>query len=200
MLEAVFVFLGTAVTWIEVWAFMLAVIGIACNIRVIHWGWPLAAVSALLYFWLFAQSKLYAEANLQIFFAVVSLWGWWQWLFGKRNRAPLQVVNADARTMRFALLAWLAAWITIGLALAQFTDSDVPYFDAFPTAGSLVASVLLARKMLQNWLLWIAVNVVSIALFAYKNLYLTALLYAILIAIAVMGYAQWRKLLENAKA
>jgi nicotinamide mononucleotide transporter len=74
----------------------------------------------------------------------------------------------------------------------------VPYFDAFPTAGSLVASVLLARKLIQNWLLWILVNTVSIALFACKDLTLTAVLYAILIVIAVAGYTQWRKLLEKA--
>jgi nicotinamide mononucleotide transporter len=198
MLEAAFTLLGSTVTWLEVWAFVLAVIGIACNIRVIHWGWPLAAISSLLYLWLFANAKLYAEAALQIFFAVTSLWGWWQWLYGKRDSAPLQVESASPRIMQAALAAWLVLWGAIGFVLSSFTDSQVPYFDAFPTAGSLVASVLLARKLIQNWLLWILVNTVSIALFAYKDLTLTAVLYAILIVIAVAGYTQWRKLLEKA--
>jgi nicotinamide mononucleotide transporter len=198
MLEAAFTLLGSTVTWLEVWAFVLAVIGIACNIRVIHWGWPLAAISSLLYLWLFADAKLYAEAALQVFFAVTSLWGWGQWLYGKRDSAPLQVASAPPHTMHIALASWLVLWGAIGFVLSSFTDSQVPYFDAFPTAGSLVASVLLARKLIQNWLLWILVNTVSIALFAYKDLTLTAVLYAILIVIAVAGYTQWRKLLEKA--
>jgi nicotinamide mononucleotide transporter len=200
MLENAFTWLGTPVTWLEVWAFLLAVVGIACNIRVIHWGWPLAAASALLYFWLFAQSKLYAEANLQIFFAVTSVWGWWQWLYGKRDDVALTVVRANARVLVWSVLAWLVGWLMIGTLLARLTDSDVPYFDAFATAGSLVATVLLARKMLENWAAWIVVNVFSMGLFAYKNLYLTVVLYAILIGIAVAGHLQWRVYVKDRSA
>jgi nicotinamide mononucleotide transporter len=198
MLSTAFTLLGTAVTWLELVAFVLALAGIACNIRVIHWGWPLAAVSSLLYFWLFESSKLYAEAWLQVFFAVTSLWGWWQWIYGKRNDAPLLVTTADARTLGIAIAAWLMLWLALGALLARFTDSDVPYLDAFPTAGSLVATVLLARKVLQNWGVWVVVNVASIALFAYKNLMLTVVLYTVLIVIAIAGHLQWRRYLRGA--
>jgi nicotinamide mononucleotide transporter len=196
MFETAFTLLGSAVTWLEVWAFSLAVVGIACNIGLIHWGWPLAALSALLYFGLFMQAKLYADGVLQLFFAATSLWGWWQWLYGKRDTAPLAVTRASVRTMQLCVLAWLMGWGVLGWLLARFSDTDVPYFDAFPTVGSLIAQLLLARKVLQNWLLWIVVNLVAIALFSYKELYLTALLYLILTCIAIAGLARWTQQLK----
>src|SRR5207249_8776314 len=101
----------------------------------IHWGWPLAFVSSALYAWLFYASKLYGEGGLQLFFAATAIWGWWQWLFGKREDAagtekPLMVAQLRARARAVALCCWLMAWPAAGLLLAHVTDTDVPYLDA----------------------------------------------------------------------
>jgi nicotinamide mononucleotide transporter len=167
----------------------------------IHWGWPLAFASSLLYAWLFYASKLYGESGVQLFFAGTAVWGWWQWLFGKRRRdrgapAPLSVVRLSRRGRSFAAAAWLIAWPATGLFLSRVTDTDVPYLDAFPTVGSVIGQVLLGRKFLENWPAWVVVNVASIGLFAYKGLWLTALLYVLFALLAVAGWMRWSRVAE----
>jgi nicotinamide mononucleotide transporter len=88
----------------------------------------------------------------------------------------------------------IIAWPATGLFLKRYTDTDVPWWDAFPTAGSLVGQWLLGRKYVDNWLAWVVVNIVSVALFAYKGLWLTVLLYLIFIAMSVVGWRAWRRL------
>ena len=187
---------GSAVTWLEVLAFLLAFACVVCNILENPWGWPMAVVSSALYAWLFAVNRIYGDAGLQVFFALTSLWGWWQWLFGRRAGAGpgerLRVVRLAPRQMLALALAWLALWLGLGLGLARLTDSDVPWLDAFPTAGSLIGQVLLGRKVLENWPVWMLVNLSSIALFTYKQLWLTALLYGLFIGTALAGWLRWR--------
>jgi nicotinamide mononucleotide transporter len=197
MLEAALTLLGTPVTWLELIAFVLALGCIVCNALQIHWGWPLAIASSLLYAWLFRASKLYGDAALQLFFVATAGWGWWQWLFGRRAAAPLSVVALQARQWLALVVAWLAAWAALGWFLARYTDTDVPWFDAFPTAGSLIGQLLLARKFIDNWPVWIVVNLVFIALYVYKNLWLTALLYALFIGLAVWGWMSWQAALQR---
>jgi nicotinamide mononucleotide transporter len=198
MLETAFMLWGTAVTWLEVVAFVLSIACVACNIAELHWGWPLAIVSSLLYVWLFYASKLYGDGSLQIFFALTGAWGWAQWLIGKRDNKPLVIAKLTHSQMLWSIAAWLCAWGALGLFLRRFTDTDVPWFDAFPTAGSVLGTVLLARKYIENWPVWVVVNVVSVALFVYKHLYLTAILYVIFIAMAVWGWQVWREKLRGA--
>ena len=97
MLVTAFTLLGTAVTWLEVIAFVLALANIACNVFEIHWGWPLTIVASALYVWLFYASKLYGEASANVFFAIAAVWGWWQWLRGHRaeSNAPLKIARLD---------------------------------------------------------------------------------------------------------
>ncbi len=184
---------GSPVTWLELVAVVLALAMVACNIREIHWGWPLAIASSLLYFLLFWRSKLYGDAVLQIFFAAVASWGWYQWLRGRRSDgSELRVAWLPMRGRMAALAAALALWPATGWFLKTFTDTDVPWWDAFPTAVSLVGQYLLGRKFIENWAVWIIVNVVSVGLFAYKALWLTAGLYIVFIALSVVGWQAWR--------
>jgi len=186
---------GSPVTWLELVAFVLALAMVLLNIRVNPLGWPLAIVSSLLYFALFWNSRLYGDASLQVFFAVVALWGWWQWLRGTApDGAALRVTWLPARG-RWALLAAMAlAWPATGLFLRRYTDTDVPWWDAFPTAGSVIGQWLLGRKHVENWAVWIVVNVVGAGLFAYKGLWLTVLLYLAFIALSVRGWRAWAQL------
>ncbi len=194
MLETAFNLLGTPVTWLELLAFVLALANIACNVFEIHWGWPLSMVASALYAWLFYVSKLYGEAGVNIFFSVVSLWGWWQWLRGRRadSDAPLQIVRLTRRGWLQCLAGYAAAWLACALLLRFVTDSTVPWADGFVTAGSIVGTLLLARKYIENWPLWLLVNAASVALFAYKGLTLTVLLYVIFFLLAIWGWLGWR--------
>ncbi|MBS0446245.1 MAG: nicotinamide mononucleotide transporter [Proteobacteria bacterium] len=201
LFAAAFSFLGTDVTWVEVVAFVLAIAMVVLNMRVNPLGWPLAIVSSLLYFALFWKSRLYGDASLQIFFAVVAGWGWWQWLKGRSaDGHALRVRALDTRATYGVLIAMVIAWPLTGLFLKRYTDTDVPWWDAFPTAGSVIGQWLLGRKYVENWLAWLVVNIASVGLFAYKGLWLTLVLYALFIAMSWAGWRAWRRLAAEAAA
>jgi len=186
---------GGPVTWVEAIAFVLAVAMVVFNIRVNPLGWPLAIVSSLLYFALFWNSRLYGDASLQIFFALVALWGWWQWLRGHQADGSALRVRALGPRGRLVSLGLLAlAWPATGLFLRRYTDTDVPWCDAFATAASVLGQWLLGRKYVENWPTWVVVNVVSVALFAYKGLWLTVVLYGVFVAMSFAGWRAWRRM------
>lgn len=220
MLEPAFVLWGAPVTWLEIAAFALAVGCVVLSVLEIHWGWGLTILSSLLYGWLFLDSRLYGESGLQLFFVAVAVWGWWQWLHGRRRgagasatgragaqagdgavsagappprRAGLSIARLDARGRWLTLAAWALGWPLLALLLGRFTDSDVPWLDAFPTVGSVIGQVLLGRKLLENWPVWVLVNLASVGLFAFKGLWLTAILYAVFVVLAVMGWLRWNR-------
>ena len=186
-------------TWLELVAFVLAVAMVVFNIRVNPLGWPLAMASSLLYFALFWNSRLYGDAGLQIFFVVVAGWGWWQWLRGTLPDGSALPVRRLPTHLRWRLLLALAlAWPATGWFLKTYTDTDVPWWDAFPTAASVIGQWLLGRKYVENWLAWIVVNVVSVGLFAYKGLWLTVLLYTLFIGMSVAGWRAWQRVRVDA--
>ena len=194
-LAPAFTLWGGPVTWLEVLAFALAVAMVLANLRVNPVAWPLAIASSLLYALLFADSKLYGEASLQLFFVAVALWGWWQWLRGRGDDgAPLRVHTLDWRSRAAVAAATLAAWPLVALLLDHATDSDVPWLDALPTVASVTGQLLLGRKLVENWPVWLAVNLVSIALFAHKGLWLTVVLYAVFTVLSAVGWRAWRQL------
>lgn len=193
MLETAFIVLETPVTWLELIAFILALANIVCNVFEVHWGWPLTIVASVLYAWLFLASKLYGEAGVNLFFAATAFWGWWQWLRGRRQSTGelLRIERLDRQGKQLALIAWAVCWGLCTAILALATDSDVWWADGFVTAGSLVGTVLLGRKFIENWQVWLIVNAASIALFVFKGLTLTAVLYALFFGLAVWGWQDW---------
>ncbi|MBI5258375.1 MAG: nicotinamide mononucleotide transporter [Burkholderiales bacterium] len=194
LLAQAFTLWGSPVTWLEIVACVLSVWMVVCNMRVNPLGWPLAMASSLLYALLFVDSRLYGEASLQLLFIAVAGWGWWQWLRGTGARGePLRVHWLSPRRRWLALGLTLAAWPLLGALLDHATDTDVPYLDALPTVGSITGQFLLGRKLVENWPVWVAVNLVSIGLFATKGLWLTVLLYALFAALALAGWRAWQR-------
>ena len=186
---------GVDVTWIEIVAFAVSLWMVGCEMRVHPFAWPLAMLSSLMYALLFADSKLYGEASLQLFFVAMGAWGWWQWLRGRGTDGGALVVHTLARsTSLVALALTLLAWPLLAWLLMHFTDSTVPWLDALPTVGSILGTWLLGRKFIENWWTWIAVNGFSVALFGYKQLWLTVILYALFAALSVAGLRSWKAL------
>ncbi|WP_425260601.1 nicotinamide riboside transporter PnuC [Rubrivivax sp. RP6-9] len=198
LFTAAFTLWGSPVTWLEIVGFVLSVTMVLCNWRVNPLGWPLAMLSSFLYALLFADSKLYGEAGLQLFFIAMAGWGWSQWLRGTGDGGrALQVGTLSARQRWLCLLGVLAAWPVLALALLRFTDSDAAWLDALPTVGSVAGTLLLARKRVENWAVWTIVNLVSVALFASKGLWLTVVLYALFTVMALWGWRTWRGMLRG---
>lgn len=155
-------------------------------------NWPVSILSIIAFSVLFYQHKLYGDAVLQIYFFSTAVYGWYYW--AKRaaeNRKP--VVRLDAGWMLMVCGIILVLSLLLGFVLSRFTDSDVPFADGTCTAVSLVAQFLMTRKVLQNWLLWIVVDIAYIPLYLYKGLALTAVLYLVFAGIAYMGYRDWNR-------
>ncbi|GGI19070.1 nicotinamide riboside transporter PnuC [Oxalicibacterium faecigallinarum] len=186
-----FGFLQTS--WLEIISFLLALAMVALNIRQSPWGWLFAIISAALYAKVFHEARIYGDMGLQFVFIAVSIWGAYQWLFGGRLHQGITVSHLSRKGWSLTIASWGAAYGLIFILLARFTNSDVAHIDAFLTAGSLVAQFLLARKTLENWHMWITIDLLYIGLYIHKNLYLTAVLYGLFAVLACIGLNAWKK-------
>lgn len=189
--------LGFATTPLELISFVLAVITVVLNIRQTHWAWLFSILSSATYGVVFFGARLYGDMALQLVFIVVSVWGWYQWLYGGARHEGLVVTRLGTQARLYALGAWLVGFALIALFLRTWTNTDVPHIDGFLTAGSLVGQLLLSRKKVENWHVWIAVDVLYVGLYVYKGLILTAILYAVFVVLAWIGLRTWSRLAQQ---
>jgi nicotinamide mononucleotide transporter len=191
-------FLGFTTTPLELSGFVLSLLTVLLNIRQTHWAWLFSIVSSLTYGLVFYNSLLFGDAGLQAVFVAVSVWGWYQWLHGGAQRKELAVSWLDRAGLAYSLAGWIAGFAFLAWFLKVCTSTDVPNADGFLTAGSLVGQVLLSRKKVENWLVWIVVDVLYVGLYLYKGLTLTAILYAVFVVLAAIGYREWRRVAPKA--
>ena len=184
---------GLSTTLLELSSFVLSVITVVLNIRQLHWAWLFSILASALYAAVFFDARLYGDMGLQFVFIGVSVWGWWLWLSGARSSSCSRPDWLNKKERWKAGIAWVLGFMAFSWFLHSYTDSDVPYIDGFLTAGSLIGQVLLSRKKIENWHVWIVVDVIYVGLYMYKNLMLTAILYAIFVFMAVMGLRAWSK-------
>jgi nicotinamide mononucleotide transporter len=163
--------------------------------------WPVGIVSSAAYAWFFyAQLKLYSDALLQLFFIGTSLLGWWQWRHGGSARTELPITWLDARGRAAALVSTAVASSAVGWLFARFTDASLPWLDATTSGLSVTAQLLLVRKKVESWVLWIVVDVLSVGMYLAKQARLTALLYVVFLVLATRGFFSWKRSLSPASA
>lgn len=184
---------------VELAGFVLSLAMVYCNIREIHWGWPLAILSSVLYGLVFWNSQLYGEASLQVMFILTALWGWHQWRKGTQSVnpdvqtvSPLKISQLNSIELKQAAAATLLAWPVMAYFLNRYTDSDVAIWDALVTTLSLLGQYLLAKKKIENWWVWLVVNIITVGLMLVKSLWLTALLYVLFAILSYIGLKAWR--------
>ncbi len=174
----------------------LALAGIGLMTMRRRLGWILNFASCLLYARVFFESKLYGDSGLQFFFAAMQLWGWMHW---NRHRTD---IGLRLRYLSFdeawnTLLMVLAGTLLLGSLLHHYTDTDVPWIDAFCTAASILGQVLQVMRFRENWWVWMLVNLVYMPLYLQKGLTATALLYGLFFAMACWGLLQWNNILRQ---
>lgn len=181
--------------YIEVLGAVTGLIYLYLEIRQNIWLWPLGIVTSALYIYIFFVSKFYADMGLQFYYLAISIYGWWHWLYGGKAEAKdsLPVIHVDLKTVMILVPITIAIFGLIAFILVRYTDSPVPYGDAFTTALSITATWMLARKILDMWWLWMIVNAVSLVLYIYKGLYPTSVLFLFYFSMSILGYLQWRK-------
>ncbi len=178
---------------IEMLAVALGVANITLLVRRSIWNYPFGIAMVTLYAWIFFGAKLYSDALLQIFFFVVQLYGWAHWL-GRRDESGLVIVERLSKKAGLVYAASAMAGIAaLGGVMAHFTDASFPFWDASIAVLSVCAQIMLARRILENWIVWVVVDLLAIGLYWTKELQPTAALYAIFLIIATLGFFEWRK-------
>ena len=150
-------------------------------------------VSVTLYALVFRDARLYADMGLQGLYFVLAAYGWWAWLHGGEDRTELNVSRASPRLLVSLGAAALLAAVALGQTLHRFTDASLPFMDSALTTFSIAAQWMQTRKLLESWLVWLAVDIFYVGMFVYKKLYPTAALYAVFLYLAGLGFVEWRR-------
>ena len=168
------------------------------------WNFPVAIVACVLYFIFLLKQKIYSDAGLQIAFIILAIYGWRAWLHREGEAGETtqeQPITHTSARLWGLLVAFAVAYAAgIGYLLEQYTDATVPYYDSSTTAVSLVAQYLLSRRKLENWPLWIGVDIVYVGIYWHRDAALSSLLYALLTGLAAYGYWEWRQEARKATA
>jgi nicotinamide mononucleotide transporter len=187
--------------WLEWVAAGLGVINVGLLVRRSIWNYPFGLAMVALYFFVFYEAKLYSDMLLQPFFFVINVYGWWSWVRARQATGEVRVGLLSTRDRLLWGLGIVAASLAWGMAMHRFTDAAYPFIDAFVAGTSVAAQILLARRKLENWALWILVDVVAIGLYWSRDLHYTAGLYVLLLALSIAGFIDWRrKLAEQGRA
>lgn len=165
------------------------------------WSMPVGIINCVMWIYMFGQAKLYADAGLQVVFIGLILYGWYNWLSGDINRLGVtKTRHISMQEVAAACVFFGAASLLLAVGLDQYTDAAIPFLDAPLAIASVLAQVFLSRKVLQNWLIWITIDVFSIGMYAYKELYITSGLYVIFLVLACKGFYDWSKELKSSAA
>jgi nicotinamide mononucleotide transporter len=157
------------------------------------WGWPVGLVNVALFIVVFYEARLYAAAALQVVYVGLCLYGWRAWAGAGRGDGGIPPSRAPRRALTGLLALGVVSSIAIGAAIGRHTDGSLPWIDASTTSFSLVAQWMQTRKWIENWWLWMVVDVVYVAMYLMKALYLTAGLYLAFLILAVVGLVEWRR-------
>ncbi|HSA54524.1 MAG TPA: nicotinamide riboside transporter PnuC [Gemmatimonadaceae bacterium] len=179
-------------TTIEAFAALFGIISVYLGTRQNVWIWPTGIVNVGLYIIVFYQARLYADMGLQVVYLVLSAYGWYAWLYGGAQHSALRVTRTTPRVLLALLVVNLAVWLALATILDRHTDAVLPWLDSLLATTSLVAQWMMTRKLLESWLVWIAVDIVYVPMYVSRGLDVTAVLYAVFLILAFVGYRDWR--------
>ena len=176
---------------LEYAAVALGLINIALLVWRSVWNYPFGMAMVAIYIFVFEEEKLYAEAGLQVFFFLAQAWGWWLWhkAGGEDSRVPVRWLDWPSRIVWAAVTAALS--LNLGWALSRFTDAAMPFADSAIAGASVTAQILLAFRRIENWVLWIVIDVAAVLLYIERGLYPTAGLYGGMLVMSLFGLKAW---------
>jgi nicotinamide mononucleotide transporter len=181
-------------------AVILAVLYLVLAIRQNIWCWAAAAASTLLYLFIMFHASLYMESALQVFYLVMAGYGWYQWRPGGDRDQAREVTTWPVRFHVLAGFSVLLLVFVSGQLLTRYSAAALPFLDSFTTWGALIATFMVARKVLENWIYWFIIDAVSIGLYLSRDLYFTAALFAAYLFLIVIGYRSWRASMAESRA
>ncbi len=185
------------IDYFELFAVIFGFIAVLFNTRENVWGWPTGIIGVALSSVVFYEARLYADLSLHVIYFILGFYGWYEWLYGGKNKSVLKVSTISKTEIIILTILGAIGMLFIGYFFDNYTDADLAYWDAFTTSYSLVGQYLLAKKKIENWLLWIVVDAIASGIYVYKNLYLLAALYFLYLGLATYGYINWKKSLSS---
>lgn len=192
MLE--FSILGQSTSLLEIAGLVTGIISVWLTVRQNILCFPTGIINVLIYAFLFSSSgiRLYADAFLQIVYLILLIYGWIRW---KKNKIEINFpISINSFFLIRLLVFCIPLFLILGLFLVNYTNASLPWLDALLTVISLAAQWMIAKKMIENWILWIVVNTIYIPMYIYKGLHLTSILYFIFLLLAIKGFGEWKKL------
>ena len=181
-----------AENWFEIVAALLAIAYLLLAMRQDSRCWIAWILSSLMYLFVMYSAGLYMEAGLQIFYLLMGFYGLYQWQYKLANNEALKIKVWPITTHMMCLTTLFLLVLTSGYILSNNTDAASPYIDAFTTWGAIIASYMVAKKILENWIYWFVVDFVSVFLFVSRELYPTALLFCLYLVLVIFGYRSWK--------
>lgn len=178
---------------LEIAAAILGVINVVLVVRRSTWNYPFGIAMVALYLFVFWSAKLYSDALLQLFFFVIQIYGWWAWFHAAHLDHGVAVGWMDWRQRLPWIVGTTIAIVIWGTGMARLTDAAAPYVDATTAGLSVAAQILQSIRRVESWVLWIAVDVIAIGLFAWRGLFITTALYGVFLILAVIGLLEWRR-------
>jgi len=193
------ILLWIAQNYIELMGLIFGLLYIVLSIKENIWCWPAGLITSALYIYVFFNTKFYADMGLQVYYLIVSVYGWYFWMFGSKSKKQddLKISRIKSKLAILLSIAFILLFVLISYILVNFTDSEIPYWDSFTTAASFVATWMLARKIIEHWIIWVVVDTISLGLYIYKGLYPTVILFAVYTILAILGYIEWKKQLKK---
>lgn len=183
----------------EALAVVLAITYLVLAIRQNIWCWAAAAVSTLIYLFIMFEARLYMESVLQLFYLAMAAYGWYQWRQHGQNNEVLQVRTWPLSYHVFAIGSVLILVFASGHLLSEYSNAALPHLDSFTTWGAVIATFMVARKILENWVYWFVIDAVSVGLYLNRGLLLTALLFVFYLVLIILGYRSWRASMQNSQ-
>ena len=179
--------------WLESTAVIFAILYLILAVKQNILCWTAGIISSVLYFFIMQKAGLYMEAYLQVFYVVMGIYGWSQWSASNASN-PSFIVNTWSKYQHMiAISIILALSLLSGFLLERYTDAALPFLDALVSWGAVVATYMVAKKLLENWIYWFVIDATSIFLFIERGLWLSAILFATYLVIIFFGYQSWNK-------
>lgn len=185
--------------YLEIAGTIIGLLYIWLEYRASIYLWATSIVMPAIYIFVYHGAGLYADMGINVYFLLASIYGWVSWLYGgkKEEKKELPITHTPTKTIVPLTILFFLSFFIIAWILISYTDSNVPWLDSFTTALSIIAMWMLAKKYVEQWLVWIVVNVVSSGLYIYKELYFTSGLYGLYAVIAIFGYFKWKSMMNK---
>ena len=186
--------------YIEFCAALFSIIGVWLTTKQIIWCWPVALAGLLLYAYIFFYSQIYLQAILQIFYIAMTLYGWYNWIHGGENSSELKISRLKGKESLIYFITWLIFSLIFGYLFNRYTQDPLPWLDSLTSVCGIITTYLMAKKILENWIIWIVNDIIVVGICFYQKLYISSVLYIIFIILAIYGFIEWRKELIKIKS